>query len=217
VVSCLRIGHGGASALAPVNTLESFDAAVAVGIDVVEFDVRHYRGELVLAHTLFDLPRGRNVRLADALAHLSGPGFAEVSLNVDLKRLGGESALLTSLRDSGLLARTLISSQVVPVLDRVRALEPEARIGISVGGRVARASRRWGDWRAGVLDGLEAGRWQAVMAQHRLIDAALLDAVVARGGVLYAWTVNSRPLIDSLRALGVHGIATTDPRLFVGG
>jgi glycerophosphoryl diester phosphodiesterase len=26
-----RIGHGGASALAPANTLASFDAAVAVG------------------------------------------------------------------------------------------------------------------------------------------------------------------------------------------
>ena len=32
-----RIGHGGASALAPGNTLASFDAAVALGIDMVEF------------------------------------------------------------------------------------------------------------------------------------------------------------------------------------
>jgi len=65
-----RIGHGGASALAPANTLASFDAAVAVGIDMVEFDVRERRGELVLAHTTFHAARGGNALLGDALAHL---------------------------------------------------------------------------------------------------------------------------------------------------
>jgi glycerophosphoryl diester phosphodiesterase len=35
-----RIGHGGASALAPANTLASFEAAAAAGIDIAEFDVR---------------------------------------------------------------------------------------------------------------------------------------------------------------------------------
>ena len=71
-----RIGHGGASALAPANTLTSFDAAVAVGIDMVEFDVREWRGELVLAHTIFRAARGGNVPLGDALAHLAGERFA---------------------------------------------------------------------------------------------------------------------------------------------
>ena len=66
-----RIGHGGASALAPANTLASFVAAVAVGIDMVEFDVRERRGELVLAHTIFHAARCGNVLLGDALAHLA--------------------------------------------------------------------------------------------------------------------------------------------------
>jgi len=38
--------------------------------------------------------------------------------------------------------------------------------------------------------------------------------VMQRRGLLYAWTVNERPAIDRLRTLGVHGIATADPRLF---
>ena len=41
----LRIGHRGAAALAPENTLRSFRAAVEVGVDLIEFDV-------------LDLPRG---------------------------------------------------------------------------------------------------------------------------------------------------------------
>jgi glycerophosphoryl diester phosphodiesterase len=159
--------------------------------------------------------RGGNVRLHDALAYLSQPRFADLGLNVDVKHVGCEQALLDGLRDAGLLGRTLISSQVTAVLDRVRALEPRARVGISVGGRAARFSRRWNDWREQVLAGLEARRWDALMAQHRLVDRGLVEEVVDRRGVLYAWTVNERPAIDRLRALGVHGVATADPRLFV--
>ena len=211
---CQRIGHGGASALAPANTLASFDAALSVGVDMVEFDVRAYRGELILAHTILHARLSGNVRLDEALAHLSSRRFAEIELNVDIKHAGCEKALLEALRRHGLLERTLISSQVPAVLDGVRALEPRARVGISVGGRVARMSRRWRDWRGQVLDGLSSRRWDAVMAQHRLVDGVLLEDVAARSGRLYAWTVNERMAIERLLGMGVHGIATADPRLF---
>ena len=35
----IRIGHRGAAALAPENTLRSFRAAVEAGVDLIEFDV----------------------------------------------------------------------------------------------------------------------------------------------------------------------------------
>ena len=181
---------------------------------MIEFDVRACRGELVLAHTVLDARRGRSVRLRDALDHLAGSSFATIELNVDVKHVGCEHALIDELRRTRTLERTLISSQVPAVIDRVRALEPHARTGISVGGRLPRLCHRWGDWRAQVLAGIAGRRWDALMAQHRLIDARLLDAVCARGGRLYAWTVNERAAIESLRGLGVHGITTADPRLF---
>jgi glycerophosphoryl diester phosphodiesterase len=211
---CQRIGHGGASALAPANTLASFDVAREIGVDVVEFDVRAWGGELILAHTVFHARRGGNVRLSEALDHLSEPGFSDIDLNVDVKHIGCEGVLLDSLREAGLLERTMISSQVPTVLDRIRQLEPRIRVGISVGGRVARLSRRWRDWREQVLAGLQSRRWDAVMAQHRLVDPWLLEDVIERKGLLSAWTVNERRAIDAFRALGVHGIATADPRLF---
>jgi glycerophosphoryl diester phosphodiesterase len=211
---CQRIGHGGASALAPANTLQSFEAALEIGVDMVEFDVRAWRGELLLAHTILDARHGGNVTLARALDHLSSRRFREIELNVDLKRVGCEAAVLEALRRTGLLDRTLISCQVPDVLDHVQALQPSARTGISIGGRLARLSRRWRDWRPHVLAGLTSRRWHAVMAQHRLVDVALLEDVVSRSGRLYAWTVNERPAIQGLRSLGVHGIVTADPRLF---
>lgn len=75
-------------------------------------------------------------------------------------------------------------------------------------------SQRWRDWRAVALAGLQSGRWDAVMAQHKLVNDGLLGDVNDRGGRLYAWTVNERAAIARLQALGVHGIATADPRLF---
>ena len=51
----LRIGHRGAAALAPENTLRAFRAAVEAGVDLVEFDVLDLGGgELVVAHS-YDL------------------------------------------------------------------------------------------------------------------------------------------------------------------
>jgi glycerophosphoryl diester phosphodiesterase len=212
---CLRIGHGGASALAPANTLASFDAALKVGVDMVEFDVRDYRGELVLAHSIFHARRASNLRLHDALAHLSQPKFDGVEVNVDVKRVGYEPRLVEELSKAGLIERTIVSSQIPLVLDHVRELEPRLRVGISLGGRVARVSHRWRDWRASVLAGLAAQRWDVLMAQYRLIDGSLLEQVAERSGRLFAWTVNERLAIQRLTGLGVHGITTADPRLFI--
>jgi glycerophosphoryl diester phosphodiesterase len=209
-----RIGHGGASAIAPANTLASFDAAREVGVEMVEFDLRVHRGELVLAHTILDARRPGMLRLDRALAHLAHRRFSGIDLNVDIKHVGCESALLDALHRFGLLDRALLSTQVPMVIDRLRQLEPRARTGISVGGRAARLSRRWRDWRVEVLAGLASRRWDAVMAQHRLVGRHLLEQVTERGGLLYAWTVNDRAAIAALRGLGINGVVTADPRLF---
>ena len=47
----IRVGHKGADHLAPGNTAASFEAALAHGVDMIEFDVLRLRdGRLVLAH-----------------------------------------------------------------------------------------------------------------------------------------------------------------------
>ena len=56
-----RIGHKGADLIAPGNTRESFDAALAAGVDMIEFDVlperREGSGRLILAHDYRDASR----------------------------------------------------------------------------------------------------------------------------------------------------------------
>ena len=70
----LRVGHRGAAALAPENTLRSFEAALACGVDAIEFDVLDLvGGPLVLAHSndLAEVSHGGNVMTRSALPSVS--------------------------------------------------------------------------------------------------------------------------------------------------
>jgi glycerophosphoryl diester phosphodiesterase len=209
-----RVGHGGASALVRGNTLESFDVALELGVDMIEFDVRACAGSLLLAHTRLDRYRRGCVSLEAALRHLAQPRFADVELNLDIKRPGCEAATLAVLRRHGLSERTLISSQMPAVLDRVRRLDASARVGVSVGGRLARSVARWGDWRERVLEALRAGRFGALMLHHPLVEAGLAERVRDSGAELYAWTAEDRATVQRLAGLAVTGITAADPRLF---
>ena len=89
-----RIGHKGADLIAPGNTLASFDAALAAGVDMVEFDVlsehRDGSGRLVLAHDYDAAARGAPVTLEEGLAHFAQDAWEGIELDVDLKTTGYE-------------------------------------------------------------------------------------------------------------------------------
>ena len=209
-----RVGHGGAGAVVRGNTLASFDAAVEIGVDMIEFDVRAAGSNLILAHGPIDALVRDCPTLDEALDHLRQPRFSDVELNVDVKTAGAEDAILSSLRRHGLESRALVSSRMVGVLDRFKDLDRRVQTGISIGGRVARHSQHWQDWRRAVLDAIAGGRFDALMANHRLVGQALVDAVRERDGEIYCWTVDSRPIVERLESLEVSGITTNDPRLF---
>ena len=209
-----RVGHRGAHAVVKGNTLASFDAALELGVDMIEFDVCAVRGRLGIAHNPLEGRLFGSLPLDRGLAHLALARFDGVELNVDLKQSGVEAGALEALRRHGLLRRSLISSRSLAVLDRVRDLEPSARTGLSVGGPIARRLTGLRDWTRIVAEALAAERFQALMAHHRLVDRALVERVRGAGAELYAWTVDESALIDRLTGLEVTGITTNDPRLF---
>src|SRR4051812_41584861 len=63
-----RVGHKGADLVEPGNTRESFEAALAHGVDMIEFDVlRLADGRLVLAHDYADAANRDPMTLAEGL------------------------------------------------------------------------------------------------------------------------------------------------------
>ena len=129
----------------PGNTPASFDAALAHGVDMIEFDVlpehQHEpeKGRLLLAHDyehVDDAPT-----LEEGLAHLACAPFDGVELDVDLKLPGYEERVVDALREHGLVERTLISSNWMRSLVVLRELEPKLRLGWSVP-RLQQATRR---------------------------------------------------------------------------
>jgi glycerophosphoryl diester phosphodiesterase len=232
-----RVGHKGADLIAPGNTLASFDAARAHGVDMIEFDVLpvlgadgrpHLEGELLLAHDYLDVRSRTPLSLAEGLAHLASPAFDGLEFDVDLKIPGYELRVVEALREHGLVERSLVSSTYMASLARIRAVEPRLRLGWSVprARRDYTASRLYiapalvalGIGRR-ILPGraseaLRARRCDALMVHWRLVTARLVQAVAAAGGELYVWTVDEAPRIRTLEALGVTGVITNDPRLF---
>jgi glycerophosphoryl diester phosphodiesterase len=228
-----RVGHKGADHIAPGNTAASFDAALAAGVDMIEFDVlpedmrRPGESRLVLAHD-YSHELTDALTLEQGLAHLAAPEFAGLELDVDLKLPGYEDRVVHALREHGLISRTLVSTTFMRSLVAVRAIEPALRLGWSVPRARKDYTRSWlyrvpayaaiGRIRRRLPDAarehLSAGRCDALMVHWRLVTGRLVEAVGAAGGELYVWTVDDAARIRRLEMMGVTGVITNDPRLF---
>ena len=224
----IRVGHKGADHVAPGNTIESFEAALEHGVDMIEFDVLRARdGRLVLAHDYEDAEERDCLTLEEGLDHFAGEAYAGVELDVDMKLPGYEREVAEGLAARGLAERSLVSTMYVESLDRLGELAPGLRRGWSVP-RVRRDYTRSvlavpayvvaRVWRAR-LPGqaaarMRAGGCEAVMAHRILISARLVQAVHEVGGQVYVWTVDDADRIRGYEALGVDGVITNDPRLF---
>ncbi|HUE26604.1 MAG TPA: glycerophosphodiester phosphodiesterase [Solirubrobacteraceae bacterium] len=225
-----RVGHKGADLIAPGNTSASFDAALAAGVDMIEFDVLLERDgdRLLLAHDHKDAAARSPHTLEEGLAHLASDAFAEIEIDVDLKLPGYELRVLEALRSYGMLERSMISSQFRSSLRRIRVAEPQVRLGWSVP-KVKRDPfrslattipalvalvllRALLPWRAAAA--IRSGRCDALMAHWRLVTPRLVRSVERAGGELYVWTVDELPRMRALEQLGVTGVITNDPRLF---
>jgi glycerophosphoryl diester phosphodiesterase len=228
VSNLIRVGHKGADHVAPGNTVESFEAALEHGVDMIEFDVLRTRdGRLVLAHDYEDAARRECLTLEEGLDHFAGEAYAGVELDVDMKLPGYEREVVDGLAARGLTDRSLVSTMYVESLDELGRLAPGLRRGWSVP-RVRRDYTR-GPWRlaahavgAGMRARLprqaaariRAKGCEAIMCHRLLASARLVRAVREAGGQLYVWTVDDARDIARLEAMGVDGVITNDPRLF---
>jgi glycerophosphoryl diester phosphodiesterase len=226
------IGHRGAPRIAPENTPAAFAAAVAVGADGVELDVRRTAGGGFALH--------HDERLADgrAIASLTRAALpAEVAdlaegldacrdlalVNVEIKNwpadgdfdpsLGFVDAVAEALlaRPADDRSRLLVSCFHLPSVDRMREVAPElATAWLVVGPANATAPGEPDPVAALVAETADHGH-AALHPHHAFVTPALVDAAHVAGLAVNTWTCDDPDRIRWLAAIGVDGIVTNVP------
>lgn len=219
----LKIGHKGADAIRPGNTLESFVAAVEAGVDLIEFDVLRPRedfaggdgwrtapagpvatpgGPLLIAHDWGDVRRRQPITLAEALDAFSRPPLETVSFDLDLKIAGREDEVANAVRERGLTARAMVSTMESSSLLALAELAPELRRGWTL----PKVRRDWSRARWGRLIVL------AGSASLRARLPRIIRREAPRLGVWAVWVyhplITSR-LVASARHAGIQVVAWT--------
>jgi glycerophosphoryl diester phosphodiesterase len=233
-----RIGHKGAAKLIEGNTVASFERAVEIGVDMIEFDVLRMpdgatglpaerRSPLVVAHDWHDAEARPRLTLADALDAFTRPPLDGVEIDCDLKLIGREAELVEALRERDLIGRAMVSTMYTESLAVIAAIEPALRLGWTY----PLATRPWDRIvvaRPALLVALELMRRRfpatakqrvaeigasAIWIFHRLASAQLVAVTMELGIELIAWTVDDPDRVAALREMGVNGICSNDPRL----
>jgi glycerophosphoryl diester phosphodiesterase len=220
------IAHRGASGHLPENTLPAYELAVAQGADMIEIDLHRTRDAAVIVTHDEDLSglggRGEiaeaslaEVRDLDAGAGERVPLLAEVldrfgariDFNLELKRgTRGEyeeleAVALAEVERRGLLPRTLFSSFHDPVLARLRALSPAARLALLVSPEHA----------ARPVERALRLRAEAINPWRGLVTRELVEAAHGEGLAVYVFTVDEPAEMERLLGLGVDGLFTNFP------
>jgi glycerophosphoryl diester phosphodiesterase len=225
----LKIGHRGAAALAPANTIEAVEAALVHGVDLVELDVFGASdGRLVLSHSRRELVE-EPVTLDDMLVFLAERA-PQARVLTDLKFAGRERQFIETLRAHGFVERVVASTSQVGTLQSLRRLEPQlARSRTYPRGRVYFGEHRTFihvsrpvQWAMRLTLPSRVRRLvdevgaSALTLNHRVVSRAAVERCHELGVAVFAWTVNEPDLVRRLEALGVDGVITDDPRVFAG-
>src|SRR5262249_47944677 len=224
-----RIGHKGAAAVKAGNTLDSFDAAVELGVDMIELDVlRDREGRLIVAHDFDDAARRRALDLTEALDAFLEPPLDKVEFDCDLKLAGREAELVGALEGRGLLERAMVSTMEFSSLPNLRQLEPDLRLGwtypktrmdwtqykwagLALAAGLAGMKRRFPATLAKRAPEMDI---DAVWAYHGIVSPNLVETTRELGLELIVWTVDDAERMAELMEMGVDGLCTNDPRLF---
>lgn len=219
----LRIGHRGAAALASENSLAAIEAAIDLGVDLVEIDVVRDGEILRLAHGPANLTV-ESPTLAEALELVSA---STTGLLLDLKSVGAEPHVVAAIRGAGMVERTAVGSFHLRSLRSLKEIEPSLTTGFSypfdrVGLSTRRAAqplisaglagmRRLLPMR--IVGLLARARADAAMLHWALVSRSLVERCHARGAAVLAWTVEDETALRSVLTAGVDGVIANDPRL----
>jgi glycerophosphoryl diester phosphodiesterase len=215
------MGHRGAPADEPENTLRSFRRALAVGVEAVELDVQLTQdGRLAVIHdeTLDRTTNGRGPVKDFTLAELQKldagkgepvPALEEVfdlvkgraHLLVELKQPEAAPALLKFFRQHQAFDAAHAISFWHPAVKALKEAEPRLQTGVLLVGcpvdpvGLARAARA-----------------DTLVLNYRYVTRELVDAARRQDIQVIIWNIDDPAILEPYLALDLYAIGTNRPR-----
>ena len=217
------IGHRGASAYEPENTLRSFERAIAMGATSIELDVQiSLDNEIIVIHDstvdrttngkgrvssktmeeLKELDAGKGERIP-ALKEVIDMAYGRAYIQIEIKDIRAEDPVVNMLRGYSLSEFFLISFWHSTLLNAKRKL-PGLKTGVLLEGLPADP--------LSLVRSADADR--LAISQHT-IDKNAVDVLHANGKSVSVWVADEISDIKRAISLGVDAIASNKPDVLV--
>lgn len=215
----LIIGHRGASAVAPENTIAAFAAAIEAGADGIEFDVRlSSDGIPVVIHdeTLYRTA-GLRRRVVDMsvkqLNEFDVPSLAqlfelfksnELILYLEMKEVEAAEKCCELVEQSGFKHRVIFECFDHSALKIVRNIDVTFKIAPLFQPPASFILKR----------ALALGA-DEIALHYRLTNKRLVKKARDAGLKVVTWTVDDPAWIEHAREFGIHALITNDPAALI--
>jgi glycerophosphoryl diester phosphodiesterase len=215
----LKIGHRGARAYEPENTLASFRRAIELGVDAVELDVRKTRdNELVVIHNAdvnkttdgnglvnsftleeiqkFATEKGEHIPTLEDVLDVVGK---RVKVLVELKETDTEEKVIELIRRKKLMDDVILISFDENVLSKIRELDDKVTLGLIY-------VRHKNPIKSAL-----ALKAEYLLPLYSFTHSTNVKKAHEAGLKVIVWTINTKEEAIEYKKKGVDGIATDRP------
>ncbi|MEX0366621.1 MAG: glycerophosphodiester phosphodiesterase family protein [Ruegeria sp.] len=223
------IGHRGAAAARPENTMASVLKAIEDGADWVEIDVQETADGVVVVMHDSDYMKlaGVDLKIWDAtmsdlddidIGSWYDPAFADErtpTLRDVLAAARGKAKVIIELKYYG--HDVDLENRVIEVVEALQMQDQIATMSLKYPA-VQKMRKLRPDWRSGVLAATAVGDLARLDGDFIAVSTAtarpaLIRSVHEAGKDLYVWTVNDPLQMSKMASMGVDGLITDEPAL----
>lgn len=223
------IGHRGAAAIRPENTMAAVLKAIEDGADWVEIDVQETADDVVVVAHDSDFMKlaGVNLKVWDAtmndIAEIDigswfGPEYSAErtpTLREVLEAAKGRAKVIIELKYYG--HDVDLENRVATLVEELGMQDDIATMSLKYPA-VQKMKALRPDWRAGVLAATAIGDLSGLEGDFVAVNAAmaspgLIRSVHQAGKDIYVWTVNDPLQMSAMASMGVDGLITDRPAM----
>ena len=217
------MGHRGAAALEPENTLLSIARAMEIGVDAVEIDVHLTKDEEIVVihdstvdrttngtgpvstHTLqelkkLDAGKGETIPTLQEVIDFIGN---KAKIVVELKQAGTERGVVELIETNNLVDNVYVISFWHRLVKTAKEMDSRIKTGVLLVGCPVDAC---------VATQASA---DALVMRYSFVDRKFVEIAHNEGLKVFIWNIDDRNLLEPYADMRVDGIGSNDPRVLV--